>query len=475
MSPTKPVLGKKIGLWAAVATAVGIVVSSSAMVSLGEGFGIAGRGFIFAMIAALLLNVFVAFSFAELSGLIPRAGGLNRYTAPALGSVVSMIAVISGYVLVVVFAGSAEAAIAGVVVADVFGIPVSPVVVSLVVVALLVTVSLFSVKVYGSIQIVLVILMIGSIVVLGIVGLTGMGAGDPVAVEPPFNPMGVGVLSLTALAFWLFIGVEFVTPLTEEIKKPKVYVPLAMILGLVIIFIADILFGFGMLEYLLPEQLAGAGGTPHILAAETLAGPVGQLWMGVVTFLATASTLNTLITAVSRMLAAMAEEGEMPKILARRNRHGSPWVAVVTMGVLFVVLLVTGFTDGNSIITFILASCFCWMLAYVIAHINVIVLRYRYPTAKRSFRSPFGITFQVIGIVGLLWVMGNMSPDPVQATQIYTMVGVILAIVLVFAILWVKFVMKKGLFETTPLEKVLEHDDLAEAPVDERRSSDVTI
>lgn len=470
MSITKPVMGRKMGLWAAAATAVGIVVSSSAMVSLGEGFGIGGKGFIFAMIAALLLNVFVAFSFAELSGLIPRAGGLNRYTAPALGSVASMIAVISGYVLVTLFAGSAEAGIAGVVVADVFKIPIDPLFVSLILVALLVVVGMFPVKVYGSVQIFLVILLIGSIVVLGFIGLTGMGAGDPVTTEPPFNPMGVGVLSLTALAFWLFIGVEFVTPLAEEIKKPKVYIPLAMILGLVIIFVADFVFGFGTLRYLLPEDLAGSG-TPHILAAEALAGTGGQLWMGIVTFLATASTLNTLITAVSRMLASMAEEGEMPSILSRRNRYGSPWVAVLTMGVLFVLMLVTGFTDGDSIVTFILASCFCWMLAYVIAHINVIVLRYRYPNAKRSFRSPLGITFQVIGIAGLLWVMSNMSPDPVQATQIYSMVGVILAITLVFSIVWVKFKMKKGLFETKPLEAILEHDDFSDTPRNEPERS----
>ena len=460
MTATKLVMSRKMGLWAAAATAVGIVVSSSAMVSLGEGFGIGGKGFIFAMIAAVLLNVFVAFSFAELSGLIPRAGGLNRYTAPALGSVASMIAVISGYVLVTLFAGSAEAGIAGFVVTEVFHIPLDPLVVSVLLVALLVTVGMFSVKVYGSVQIFLVIALIGSIVVLGFIGLTGMGAGEPVATQPPFNPMGAGVLSLTALAFWLFIGVEFVTPLAEEIKKPKVYIPLAMILGLAIIFMADIVFGFGTLRYLLPEDLAGSG-TPHILAAEALAGSGGQLWMGIVTFLATASTLNTLITAVSRMLASMAEEGEMPSVLARRNKNGSPWVAVLTMGVLFVLMLVTGFTDGESIVTFILASCFCWMLAYVIAHLNVIVLRIKYPNAQRSFRSPLGVTFQIIGIAGLVWVMANMSPDPEQAAQIYSMVGIILGITLVLSVLWVKFKMKKGVLETTSLDDALERDDLS--------------
>src|SRR5690606_37023430 len=99
---------------------------------------------------------------------------------------------------------------------------------------------------------------------------------------------------------------------------------------------------------------------------------------------------------------------------------------------------------------------------------NVIVLRYRYPNAKRSFRSPLGITFQVLGIAGLIWVMANISPDPDQAREIYLTVGIMLALILVYAILWVKFVMKKGLFETTPLEEVIEIDDLSER-VDEPR------
>ena len=452
---------KKIGLWAAVATAVGIVISSSAMVSLGEGIGLGGHGFIWAMLAALFLNVCVAFTFSELAGMIPRGGGLNRYTAPALGSAVSMIAVISGYVLVTLFSGSAEAGIAGIVLVEVFGLPVDPILVSIALVALLVGVNTLSIKVYGGVQIVLATSLVLSIVVLGVIGLTGMGAGEPVQDPGPFNPLGVGVLGLTALAFWLFIGVEFVTPLAAEVKKPKVYIPLAMILGLAIILVADTLFGFGTLNYLLPADLAGSP-APHLLAAGALAGPVGSLWMGVITILATASTLNTLITAISRMLASMAEEGEMPRILGRRNRHGAPWIAVVGLGALFVLFLVTGFTDGNSIITFILASCFCWMLAYIVAHLNVIVLRIRYPRAHRPFRSPLGWTFQVVGIVGMLFVMANISPDPEQAGQIYRTVLVMLVLTVVFAVLWVKLVMKRGIFETTALDQSAEADVVPE-------------
>ncbi|SDI16848.1 APC family permease [Alteribacillus bidgolensis] len=448
-------LKRSLGLWAAVAAAVGIVVSSSAMVSLGEGFGIGGQGFIFAMVFALVLNLCVAFTFAELSGILPRAGGLNRYTLPAMGSFIGMIAVISGYVLVTIFAGSAEAGIAGLVFSEVFSIEINSTIISISAVVILGLVNIFGVKFFSWTQIVLTTLLIASTVILGIIGLTGIGSGEPLSYSLDFNPMGWGVLSLTALAFWLFVGIEFVTPLAEEIKKPKVYIPLSMVLGLGIIFAADLLFGFAAIKYVSLNNLAESA-SPHVVAAEAILGQTGLMWMGIVTVLATASTLNTLISAISRMLFAMGQEGEMPKVFSSLNRWGAPWAAIFFLCILFVSFLLIGITNSSSITTFILAGCLCWMIAYIVAHLNVIILRFKYPNVKRGFKSPFGITFQVLGITGMLYIIFNIFPDPEIKAQIYKYTIVFLAITVIYAIWWIKFVMKKKLFETIPLEDLLD-------------------
>ena len=79
-------LKKSIGLWGVIATATGIVVASTTLVSMGQGFGIAGKGFVIAMLVAAILNLFVAFSFAELSSMVPRAGGINHYTPSCDGT-----------------------------------------------------------------------------------------------------------------------------------------------------------------------------------------------------------------------------------------------------------------------------------------------------------------------------------------------------------------------------------------------------
>ncbi|WP_112179789.1 MULTISPECIES: APC family permease [Paraliobacillus] len=443
-------MNNKVGLWTATATAVGIVVASSVMVSLGQGYGLGGPGFIIAMVVALLLNVLVAFTFAELSGMMPKAGGMVNYTLPALGPFVGMVSVLSGYVLVSMFAGGAEMYVAGVIVNDVFDLSISPTIVSVIFVAALVLVNIRGVKLFGKVQVALTSLMILSIVIIGLIGLTGTGSGEPLETSIEFNPLGVGIFSLVALAFWLFVGIEFVTPMAEELKNPKVYIPLSMVLGLLIILVADLIFGNAAIKYVPLDVLANSD-SPHMDTSTAILGRTGQIWMGIVTILATSSTLNTLLYAIPKMLQSMAELGQLPKVFAKLNKWGTPWISIIFMGALMLMLVVANVTATSSITTFILAGALCWCITYIIAHINVIVLRFKYPNMKRSFKSPLGVTFQIIGIIGMVFMVINIHPDPMMKTQIYQFAFVFLAFVVIFSLLWIKIKMKMKLFQTTNL------------------------
>lgn len=98
----------------------------------------------------------------------------------------------------------------------------------------------------------------------------------------------------------------------------------------------------------------------------------------------------------------------------------------------------------------------CWFITYIIAHLDVLILRQKYPNAKRGFKSPFGFLPQVLGIISMIYMMFNIFPDPDIKAQIYKIVVVFLAATVLFSALWVKFIMKKGLFEITPLETLLQ-------------------
>jgi amino acid transporter len=114
----------------------------------------------------------------------------------------------------------------------------------------------------------------------------------------------------------------------------------------------------------------------------------------------------------------------------------------------------------DSINLLLIAAALAWLLAYIIIHVDVIVLRLRYPDLARPFRTPFYPLPQVIGIVGMLYAVWHASPSPELTLQIFTSAGVVLGIVSLIAVLWIKLVMRKPLFTPEPIEKVLNPDQV---------------
>ncbi|MEW5920119.1 MAG: APC family permease [Bacillota bacterium] len=456
-------LKRSLGLWPCIAAAMGLVVASTTLVSLGQGFGIAGPGFIIPMVIAMILNLFVAFSFAELSSIIPKAGGINHYTLPALGPFAGLMSVVAGYVLVNIFAGSAESTIPGLVFSEVFAPSVNPKLFSIGMIIVLMLVNIRGIDFFAYLQMFLTTLMMGTLLVIGIIGLTGMGAGEPVATSfDTFNMMGLSVLSLTALAFWLFLGLEFVTPLAEEIRKPKIYIPIAMFSALLLIFITKVIYGLASIKYV-PLDVLASSTAPHVEAGMAIASRTGQVWMAIATILAALSTVNTLTAAIPRMIYGLAQEGQAPRILGTLSRWQTPWVAIVFASALFMAPIIIGLATIEIIVVFILAGVFCYFITYIIAHLNVIILRYKYPHTKRAFKSPFWILPQLIGIGGMIYMMLNIFPEPEIKRMIYQYAIIFLVVSAAGSALWVKLVMKKGLFEVTPLEEIIGAEAFAEA------------
>lgn len=451
-----------ISLWGAIAAATGIVVASNTLVSLGQGFGVGGGGFLYAMILGLILNLFIAFTFCELATLIPRAGGINHYTLPALGPFFGIFAMIAGYLIVSIFSGGAETAIPGIVISEVFLPNVPAKLISTVLIIIIMLLNIRGAEFYSWSQILCTAAMILSLVILGVVGLGGAAVSAPLpSTGGPFNPMGLAVFSLTGLGFWLFVGTDLVCPLAEEIDRPQRNIPLAMITALAIILIAKTLFGFAAIKYVPLDTLAGSP-MPHVVTAEAILGKAGAQWMGIIGILASVSTLNTLIAGIPRMLYGMALEGQMPACLGWLHpRYRTPWLSIIITTAVFLTPVLVGISTAAQIVTYILAGCFIWLVTYIIAHLDVIILRLKYPHAPRPFRSPLWILPQILGILGMIYMMLNIFPDPVMRGQIYRIALWFLILTAAWSAFWVKVVMKRGLLSTVPLEKLTQ--ELTEA------------
>nr|WP_079235544.1 MULTISPECIES: APC family permease [Pseudomonas] len=449
---------KSLGLGALLAVAIGLVVSQGVMVIMLQGVGIAGLGFIVPLTLAYLLALSYAFSFSELALMIPRAGSLSTYTEVAIGQFPAMLATFSGYIVVAMFALSAELLLLDLIVEKVYPHALPSMSVAFGVLAIFTILNLFNIDIFARLQSVLALVMVVVLLVLGFSAVSSESAAPLSSLQMDgWNPLGLGVVALTALAIWGFVGVEFVCPLVEESRRPERNIPRSMILGLSVIFITVALYCLGALLMVPQEELA-SNGLPHYLFATAVFGKTGQVLLVTAAVTATCSTLNTSLAAIPRMLSGMAQNGQaFPCFKRVSKRTGAPWVSVLFIAAItgLPVLLM----GVDSINLLLIAAALAWLLAYIIVHVDVMVLRHRYPHMKRPFRTPFYPLPQLFGIGGMLFAMWHASPAPELTAQIFSSAGVVLGLVAVIAVVWIKLVMRKPLFTPEPIESVLKAQD----------------
>lgn len=447
-----------LGFSTLFAVAVGVVVGQGAIVSVLQGVGFGGTDFIVVLAIGFIIAMCNVASFAELSLMFPRAGGLSTYTEVAIGQFPAILATFSGYVVVAMFGLSAEVLLVGAILDELLPGVISPTLTAFAVIAVFTILNILGTDIFARLQNFLTFVMLAVLVTVGIVAVSQAGAPLP-ADRVPFEdwgPVSGGFLGLITLGIWVYMGLEFVCPLIEELKNPQRDVPRAMILGGLAIGLIYLVFALGAGTYMSREALTSSG-VPHLDYAVALFGASAKPLVVVIALTATGSTVNTVLASVSRMLYGMAHNGQAFPILARLHpRYRTPWVAIVFMGVVTAVPMFIIGDRPDAIITLLIAASAAWLLAYIIAHIDVIVLRRRLPEMARPFRSPWFPVPQILGILAMGYAILKNSPTPEMTRTVYMLTGIVLAIVASVAIVWVKLVMKRGLFEPVTPQHALE-------------------
>ncbi len=451
---------KKLGLPSVISTGVGLIVATSCLMSLGQGAGALGTGFIVAMIIACAINILTALCMAELNALMPNlTGGLAQYTLAGMGPFITIITMVGGYIVCQAIAGSVECAMFGNAINTVFqtGLPSSFFCILLLIV--LITANLMGIDMFAKIQNVVVYGLIFSLVIMGLMGILGMGSGKEVVQEMNLADSFSDCFGLLGLAFFLFIGSEFVIPISKNVKNERKNIPLGMVASLLIILGMQIIMVLGMGHYTLWSELADSA-SPHILYGSSLLGRVGSIWMIFVSIFAVISTVNSAISFLSYMCAGMAKIGLLPEFFLKKNKRGAYYIGVLMIGTIMILVNATGLSTSDSLSFMILVAIVFWMISYVIADINVLIFRYRLPKTPRTFKVPFGPIIPLLAIVGNLFMIWNIDGDPATRNLIYQIDLIIFALLTVYAVVWCKFKLKRPLFKPIPNHEVMamEHD-----------------
>lgn len=441
-----------LGRWQLFAAAIGVTVAQLGMVAMGQGMALGGWGYFGALGIIFLLTLANVMAYAEMALMMPNAGSLSSYAEAAIGNFPAILLVFAGYVTPALFGLPVELILANGILRDVLPIGVPAYTWPIVIVLLFLGLNILGTDVFARVQTALSYIVLVFLLVTGLVAFSGHAAA-PLPSGPGSGWAAFGaqtaVTGVLALGFWTFCGLEFVTPLVGEARNPERDLPRAMIGGLIVIFIAEVLFASGYLFFVPRDTLLGSA-TPHLAYVMGVYGPWARIPFAVLALVASSSLINTVIAGVSRMLWGMAQNGQVfPLLKYRHPRYGTPVVAMVFVAALPLIGVIWSGGDPNAILSLTVAASVAWILAYVMAQVSLIVLRHRYPRMRRPYRMPFAPAFPLLAIAGMLYVVLNSAPTPELAPVIWKSLG---GVLLVFALIdawWVKFVMKKGWFEPT--------------------------
>lgn len=392
MSESVTVLKKAIRpihLWA---IAVGLVISGEYF-GWNYGWGVAGTvGFLIATLIITVLYITFIFSFTELTTSIPHAGGPFAYSFKAIGPLGALIA---GY------ATLAEFLLATPAIAFALGnymhflYPSLPVLWTAIGCYIIFTgINMLGIKESAIFTLVVTLLAVGELLIY-----MGIVAPSFKAANFFHNAMPAGwggVFAALPFAMWLYVCIEGVAMVAEEVKDPAKTIPAGYISGiltLMLLAIGVMVLTGGItdwqrltaIDYPLPESIGIVLGKNNSIT---------KLFAGIGLFGLIAS-FHSIIIGYSRQMFALAREGYLPRILATVNKkHQTPHWSLIVGGLFGIIALCLGKTDQLVVLSVLGA-----VVMYIMSMISLFVLRKKAPDLHRPFKVPFYPWFPAIALI----------------------------------------------------------------------------
>jgi APA family basic amino acid/polyamine antiporter len=234
-----------------------------------------------------------------------------------------------------------------------------------------------------------------------LLGLTvcGLAFGRPDAAlreEGFWQAVSADGTSLTGLALMIGLGIAMVGPLFsqsawnnvtfagEEVERPDRTLPIALLVGCLLVTTLYVLANLSYLNVLPLDAVQHAPADRVATAAATaLFGPGAARVMAVAIMISTFGCVNGLILSGARVSFAMARDGLFFRRLERLNDAAVPANALWVQALWASVLALSG--SYSDLLEYVISAD---ILFYVLLVVAVIVLRRKRPDLPRPFRTP---------------------------------------------------------------------------------------
>jgi ethanolamine permease len=400
-------LKRAAGIWGLWGLAVGAVISGNFS---GWNFGISQAGFGGMLIAFAILIVMyygLIFSIGEMAAAMPHTGGAYSFGRAAMGpwgGFVTGLAETVEYVATTAVIVYFSAGYANGVLDGLLGFTLPTWVWWVILYAVFVGLNTAGAAISLKFAIVVSIISIGVLVLFGIMafasGSVNWGSLFDIVPDPGqsvFLPHGVlPILFALPFAMWLFLGIEELPLAAEESHNPVRDIPRAglwargtlIFTGLLVLLLNTAVLG---------AQTTGEAGEPlldgfRIIVGDELA------WVAAILALfalfGLLASLQGIMFAYGRNMYSLSRAGYYPKFLSLTGKRQTPWVALLAGAVIgFVALVIVEFTGGEGGVGgAVVLNIAVWgaVLAYFMQMVSYVLLRRKFPNAKRPYLSPWG-------------------------------------------------------------------------------------
>lgn len=237
----------------------------------------------------------------------------------------------------------------------------------------------------------------------------GLSQGLTMGLSPMqlISALGVGLIAV----FWAYDGWVYVTWVAGEVKNPRRNVPLAMVLGVLVV--GAIYLAMNMTYvYALPLSEIAKHETIVHDAAAVLFSPGAAVWLSAMIAISCFSAAAACTLSGSRVYLAMAQDGVFfRRMAAIHPKWRTPAFSLIGQGIWAAVLTLSGRYD--QLYTYVI---FGMILSYTLTVIGLFILRWKRPDVPRPYRcTGYPWLPAIYVLVGVAWTLNTIIQRPAEA------------------------------------------------------------
>lgn len=399
----KRTLLRTAGFWGLWGIGIAAVISGD-FSGWNFGIGEAGWGGLgIATVAIIVMYFGMLFSIGEMSAAMPHTGGAYSFARAAMGpwgGFITGFAETIEYVFTTAVVVYFSASYADAVTSELFDLSLPGWVWWIILYAIFVGLNSWGAEVSFRFALIVAIISVTILVLFGVLAFThgAVDFGKLFDIEPnpdvagssAFLPFGVvGILYALPFAMWFFLGIEELPLAAEEAHNPSRDIPKAGIWGLASLIVCAAIVFF-LNPAVTGSEAIRTSGEPLLDGFRAFLPQSLAAVLSAFALIGLLASLQGIMYAYGRNLYSLSRAGYYPKALSLTGSRQTPYIALIVGAVIgFIALLVVNYNAGAGDVVLNIAV---WgaVLAYMLQMASFLLLRRKFPNARRPWVSPTG-------------------------------------------------------------------------------------